>query len=97
MRPPKFLRIFFSEEKRLKWAIADFRREMAWFGYPLDDLTDQEVLDSVVKVAGIMSGFGISVKQAGEAMRKLSAASLPQNDVVGEAILRGLREDESPE
>ena len=71
MRPPRKLWHLFPAAHQEKWVLEDIREHMAWFGYPLDGLTDEEIKDSVIKLAGIGANFGVSVKQAVDAVSAL--------------------------
>ena len=55
-------------EWRYRRAIRLVRREMACLGYPLDDLTDEEIQQGLNTLADVMSRMGMTIKEASAAM-----------------------------
>jgi hypothetical protein len=47
---------------------------MLFFGYDMSSMTDEELIDSAIKVAGVFGRFGVTVKNATEAFSSLGKA-----------------------
>lgn len=50
--------------RRQRRAIHRVRKTMADFGYPLDDLTDEEVVQKVAELGKILAVTGITAQEA---------------------------------
>lgn len=57
--------------KRALWIIRDC---MAFFGYPIWDMTDEEIEAAVMQSAHIVADFGISAQEAADGLTRLAHA-----------------------
>jgi hypothetical protein len=61
--------------------IRNLRENFAWFGFPLDDMTDEEIIEGAVRVGEAVRLSGVTVAEATLAFRNLqthlSSASNP--------------------
>ena len=62
---------------RLQRAIKLFRKEMAWWGYPLDQFTDQELIDGCYRFGEITSQCGITISEMITAFDCLANTTIP--------------------
>lgn len=59
------------EEKRKTYAMDVFRREMALFGFPMDDLTDEEIEEGTRRLGEAAREAALTADEAADAMRIL--------------------------
>lgn len=52
-------------------SIRSIRESFAWFGYPLDDLTDEEIEEGVMRVSASMASMGVTAEEAAAGLRQL--------------------------
>jgi hypothetical protein len=55
-------------------ALRNIRETFAFFGYPVDDMTDEALEQGVVRIAQTMSRCGLSVDDAGRALQQFARA-----------------------
>ena len=56
-------------------AIASIRESFAWFGYPLDDLTDEEIEAGVAEIGRQLATVGVTAREAAESMTTMLSVS----------------------
>lgn len=69
----KIVMRFLSEEKQQRILIAQLRGELSFFGCDTTNMTDEEIMEGVKEVGRIFGSFGLTVKEAGKAMRILGS------------------------
>lgn len=57
---------------RKRRVIKSIRRHMKASGYPLDQFSDLEIEKGIAKLADLLSGSGVTVKEASEAFGHLN-------------------------
>ena len=66
----------------VKWqkrrAIKGLRREMSYWCLPVDDLSDEAIVEGVVKFAEVSPSIGITCQEAAEAIIALVEAMPPE-------------------
>ncbi len=64
MRPRELV-----ERWRMKRACRQVRREMAWWGHDLSDMTDEEMAEGARRMVNVAAEYGVSVEDAAKAMK----------------------------
>ena len=62
------------KERRYRRAIARIRRELAWWGIDVSNLTDQELADGICGASAMIASVGVTTQQAVEGAQLLSRA-----------------------
>ncbi len=64
MRIPRFLWRFLSDKQKCDQAISRIREHLAFFGIDVENMTDQELEQSLFLASRICAGAGITVEEA---------------------------------
>ena len=67
-----------SAARQERMAIESIRREMALMGFPLDDITDEEVSAGVIELAKVCAEMTLSIEEAAQAFTDLQSAMQEQ-------------------
>ena len=67
-------------DKLRRRAIKRLRRELEFWGCPVDDLTDEQIEEGAIAFAVAMSQFGTSCEEASKSFLKLGEALVPYRD-----------------
>lgn len=59
------------DERDRQRSLRTIRETFAWFGYPLDDLSDEEIEESVMRSAEAFASAGMTMDEATEAFAEL--------------------------
>ncbi len=58
----------------LKSGVRAVREHLAALGYPLDDLTDEEVVEGVDRLGRAVASTGVSAQEAAESLNRVMKA-----------------------
>lgn len=87
-------------DRQRRRAIRRIRREMGLLGYPLDDLTDEQIESGVREFGRIAVKVGVSVREFNEQMARFVAAvnvSPSEVESFRDSVLSlGVRDDGGP-
>ena len=61
-----------TEQQKQKYYMLQFRAHMQFFGCDVSDMTDEEIMEGHKRVGEVMSASGVTVEQAGEALKLMS-------------------------
>lgn len=59
-------------EEKLKLSIFELRYHFRALGYPIDDMTDQQILDGMYTLAKVLKESGVTVQQAADSFKSIN-------------------------